>query len=249
MTNNADKRDELLKKFQEYQKMVAGWLRKVRLAEPDDDYEKSDEYKAALDFYRSFKHEDGVDYSGVVAYACELYERYDKTDKTLDDKADSIIKYLGGGSALITFGALATLKTDTFISCILGLFALISLVPFLVCALFAVRYAIQVRRPRSAATLPSVEFAVRIAHYYKTTEEIYLNLWLIYYPICEAALYRNMQKAKLVESAHKLYVWAMGLLLVPVFFISIWLLAAIVNFDNWAPKEKQGQPIKTGQKL
>src|SRR5207249_4332507 len=98
---------------------------------------QSEDYKAALDFYRKFQQQEGVDYSGVLAYARDLYDRHDKTDKLLDEKADSIIKYLGGGSALVTFGALLSIKSDNTNSCILGLVVLVLLIPSLVQAVRA----------------------------------------------------------------------------------------------------------------
>src|SRR5581483_8766257 len=84
-----------------------------------------------------------------------------------------------------------------------------------------------VRRPRGAALAPAVKFAVEIAEHYKTKEDVELNLWLIFHPICEALYFRNMQKAKLVDSAHYCYKRAMQWLFLPVAGISLCLLVAM----------------------
>src|SRR5687768_10843568 len=65
------------------------------LANGVENFEGSPEYQAALAEYRQFEAKEDVDYSGVLTYARELADRYDKTDRALDDKADSIIKDLG----------------------------------------------------------------------------------------------------------------------------------------------------------
>lgn len=240
-------REYFLKKYEEYRHKVGDWINRIWKVTPDDDYEQSEDYKSALNFYRDFEQKDGVDYSGIVDYARELYDRYDKTDKILDDKADSIIKYLGGGSALITFGALMSIKSENYWSSVFAIVALVSLLPSLVCALLAVRKAIHVRRPRSSASLPDVHFALEMAEYHKTKEKLNVNLWLIFYPICEAAYYRNLQKARLVESAHCLYLWAMGLLIVPVVSIAICLTAAAGKADKSGHADNQPQ-LKAVQK-
>ncbi|WP_157369944.1 hypothetical protein [Zavarzinella formosa] len=190
----------------------------------DDDYEKSPDYIAALQAYRQFESQEGVNYEPVIEYARELFDRSEKTDRLLDEKADSIIKYLGGGSALVTFGALMSIKADSPNACLMGVVALVFLIPSLVCAVAAVRYAIMVRMPRASAMPPNVDFAVKMAEFYKDKDAIQLNLFLILSPICEAAVHRNIQKSKGVSAAHRAYAWAMGLLILPVLAMAICLL-------------------------
>ena len=225
--HNLFSRQKILDMYKEYQAKFKGWFERIWQVQPDDDYERHEDYAAALEYYKSFVHKEGIDYSVAITYAHERYDRLDKTDKTLDEKADSIIKYLGGGSALITFGALMSIKADSWQISLQGLVALCSLIPSLFCAFMAVRYAVQVRRPRSSALTPDVKFAVEIAEHYKTNPEIALNLWLIFHPICEALIYRNMLKSKLVDSAHRWYQWALGLLILPVVGIAACLIVAL----------------------
>ena len=220
-------RERFAQMLRDYHAKVGGWIKKLWPSDPGDDYEKSEEYQAALNYYQQFKAQEGVHYDAAITYAQQLHERYDKTDKALDEKADSIIKYLGGGSALVTFGALLSLKTDTRATCILGLVAMVCLIPSLAAAIMAVSHAIRVRRPRASGSLPPVKFAIDMAEFYKTEDQVKLNLWLIFHPLCEAAYFRNLQKAKLVNSTHNCYQWAMILLLIPVVGMAITLIALL----------------------
>jgi hypothetical protein len=243
MNHHQQNREYLVKKYEEYRLKVAAWAKMIWQDAPDDDYEKSPDYAAALEFYQKFEQKDGVEYRGVIDYARQLYDRLDRTDKTLDEKADSIIKYLGGGSALVTFGAFISLRAENLWSAVLGIVTLCCLLPSLICAILAVRKAVHVRRPQSSATIPDVKFAVEMAEFHKTSERLDLNLWLIFHPVCEALYFRNLQKAKLVATAHRLYLWAIGFLLVPLVGIIICLGVAAA----YAPTTARQQSAATSQ--
>jgi hypothetical protein len=217
-------REELARKLRLCFWTVAGWFTWLWKDDIEEDYQKDPEYRAALEYYQQLQTQDEVHYEIAVAYARELYDRYDKTDKTLDEKADSIIKYLGGGSALVTFGALLSVKTDTRSACILGIFGLASLIPSMIAAIFAVVNAVRVRRPRAAGFFPHVRFAVEMSEHHKEEKKISVNVWLLFGPACEAAHFRARYKAKLVARAHKCYQWAIILLLVPITAVIVALL-------------------------
>lgn len=217
-------REQFTQMLREYQAKVAGWVRRRFTGTPDDDYQQSADYREAVEFWQKFQQKDGVDYAVVQKYARELFERYDKADKALDEKADTIIKYLGGGSALIAFGALMTIKTDSRNTCLLGVVALLCLIPSLILASRAIANAVKVRWPRSSATLLPVKFAVKMAEHYKEPEKIDLNLWLMFHPICEAYHFRNTRKAELVRVAHQYYLGAVTLLVLPVIGLAVALL-------------------------
>ena len=69
-----------------------------------------------------------------------------------------------------------------------------------------------------------MEYAVKIAEYYKTPKEIELNLWLMFGPICEAYHFRNQRKAKLLKYAHWCYFGSIACLLVPMIVVASNLL-------------------------
>ncbi len=184
------------------------------------DYSSSKDYNDAVDFFKNFEKKDKVEYGWIMKYAKDLQERFEKTDGKLDEKADSIIKYLGGGSALLTFGALVSIKPEKPETCLLGLIALVSLIPSLCFALLAVQAALRVRSPQSAATPPPLTKAVHLAENYASAEEAELNLVLICHPICEAYAYRNKQKSDDLRRAHEFYAQSLLFVLIPVITIS-----------------------------
>jgi hypothetical protein len=224
VNENAAKRAEIVQMVREYQSKITDWIkREAWNTDSDDDYEDSTEYKEALEYWNKFKQQEQVDYTVALAYARELFERYEKLDKSLDEKADSIVKYLGGGSALVTLGGLFAIKTDVWSNCLLGLVALACMIPSLVVALRAVSAAIRVRQPRASATMLPVKFAVDMAEFHKQKDNTELNLWLMLHPICEAYHFRTFRKSFLVKRAHSCYRWAIGLLLLPVIGMTITL--------------------------
>lgn len=183
------------------------------------DVESSKEYEAALAYWHNFEKKSEVNYVWVAQYAKDLAERSEQTDKVLDEKADSIIKYLGGGSTLLTFGALLSIRPEKPESCWLALAALVSLLPSLVFAVLAVRAALRVRTPQPALILPELTKAIHLAENYGTPEEAELNAVLILHPICEAYALRNARKAVCLKCAHTFYTRSLLLAFVPVFVI------------------------------
>ncbi len=93
MNERAKSREELVDQVRAYQQKVTGWLNQtLPFWRKDDDYTESGEYQIALEAYQQFKKAEEVEYSPVVTYARDLYDRCDKSDKSLDEKADSIIR-------------------------------------------------------------------------------------------------------------------------------------------------------------
>lgn len=223
MNENSKTREEWTKQIRDQvsELVAAIW------AGESENYRDSPAYKYADEFYRNFKAQEGVDYTHAIQYARELYDRYNATDKLYDEKADSIIKYLGGGTGIIAAGALLAMKIDSQRGIILSLVGLASLVPALVCTCLAVHFALNVRKPRRAAMLPKIQFAIEMAHFHKP-EELQINLWLVYYPLCEALGHRNEMKSEHVNKAHLFYRWALWLLVVPVMAIIISLITFLV---------------------
>lgn len=70
------------------------------------DIRSDPDYQVAHDFKDSYEPSDGVDYKWVSTYARETYDRFEQANQNLDAKAESIIKLLGGGTGLVTLGAI-----------------------------------------------------------------------------------------------------------------------------------------------
>lgn len=103
---------------------------------------------------------------------------------------------------------------------------MLCLLPSLFFAVRAVGAAIHVRRPRASASMRPVAWAVEMCEFYKNEDDINLNIGMIYHPICEAMFFRNVQKAKWVDTAHRNYRRAIACLAVPVVGLALclWLV-------------------------
>lgn len=217
MSDTTNERKELVDYLRAYQDKITGWLRgRRRFFGWGGDYTESPAYKKALEEYRQFEEKADVDYAPVIEYARDLHDRYEKCDELLDEKADAIIKYMGGGTALFAFGAIISIKTDDPRSRALAITLLTALLPSLICAVFAVLMAIWVRTPRSVAYLADVGWARRMAEFHKTKPEFELHTYLMLSPICEAAHFRCLKKARWLSFAHYGYMGAMLFLVAPV---------------------------------
>ena len=74
-----------------------------------------DAYKEAVRFKEKWEPEDEVVYDWTVEYAKDCYTRMETTFRYMDEKADSLIKYLGGGTAAVTLGTLATVNGANYL--------------------------------------------------------------------------------------------------------------------------------------
>lgn len=267
MNDNAKRREEFVKKAQEHYAKIAALIRSVWDDSQIINFEDSTEYKEAMQYYKKFTMKDGVDYTAAIAYAREIADRYEKTDKLLDEKADAIVKYLGGGTALVTFGALLSIKTDNWKSGTLAVVAFLSILPFLICTIWAVGAAIRARRPNAALTLPDIKFAVGMAEYHTKPrisfdeqgimfvncdairtdgKALETNLWLILFPICEAAYYRNIVKAKWVNDAFVYYHKSLKWLILPAVGVPV-AVVAMMAIPDPPPPSSPPSGVVTGK--
>ncbi len=177
------------------------------------DYQNHPSYMDAETFKQNFEPKDGCDYKWAIEYAKESYQRLDQTFRYLDEKADAIIKYLGGGTAVVTVAALATVNHYSAWLPIL-------LLPSLGCALAAIALANSARRPRTHPSPPPVTEAVNYAEAYSDkAEATFLGLW---HQCCEGLDVVNAIKAKRVDCAGRCYWWALFCLLLPALVWPIW---------------------------
>jgi hypothetical protein len=150
------------------------------------------EYQKAHDFKNLFHPKNGVDYEWVTGYARQIYDQFDQADQVLDAKAESIIKVLGGGSGLLTLGAILNLpKLPTGV--------LWCLAVALVLALLGIFFAAWVRMPRQAFLPPSIAWALAYSdHYGKDAENKFLAQWHL---ACEGMRLAVRNKARGVTLA------------------------------------------------
>jgi hypothetical protein len=170
-------------------------------------------YQVALDNTKKFTPKPGCDYEWTVAYGKDCYAGLEASFRYLDEKADSIIKYLGGGSAVITVGALAAPG-------VAGSWLPYLFLPSLCCALLAIRAAAEIRQPNWVPGAPPVKVAVEYAEAYgDKAEATFVALW---HACCEGVAVANDDKAKKLRGATRWYVRALAWLLLPVVVWPIW---------------------------
>jgi hypothetical protein len=182
-------------------------FRVIRSAVMGSNLADAADYQAAQRFKETFTPQAGVDYRWVVEHAKATFEHLNRVRAVLDDKANDIIKYVGGGTGLFTLGALASITTrDAY----LVAWAL----PAMGFAFLSVLLAAAARKPSAALGPPDISGATDYAHTYKTRAEAYfLGQWE---PICTACRLANARKAAFVTWATRCYVGALGLLFLPV---------------------------------
>ena len=149
--------------------LIGKWLER-RLPKPTD-VRFDAEYASAHRFKNAFTPQQGVDYHWVQTYAREIYRRLDEADQVLDAKAESIIKLLGGGTGLLSVGAIVNLPrlSGPVAACLLIA---------LVLALAGIVIAARVRVPSQAFLPPTTGWAVRYAESYgDAAEDMFLGQW------------------------------------------------------------------------
>jgi hypothetical protein len=125
-------------------------LTTIRMAFWPPGIETAVECKRAAKFRESSLFKSGVEFGWVFDYAQQYYEKLSKVWKELDDKANEIIKYLGGGTGLFALG-LMTKDLDPRV--------IRAALPAIGCALFAVFSAVLARKPNEVWVLPDAKAA------------------------------------------------------------------------------------------
>jgi len=174
---------------------------------------------AAEAFKSSYDPSPAASHDWVYEYATAAYERSAKAFDKLDDKASDIIKYLGGGTGLLTIAALANMRAENA-----GIIAWS--LPAFASAIVAIYYAIMARKPNDTVEPPSVEVACRYAEHHGQADgpddiaaakdrakAKFLGEWHVAVVGMDLAV---TQKAGRVRFATWFYLFAIALLLLPV---------------------------------
>jgi hypothetical protein len=128
-----------------------------------------EDYVAARDALIQVK--EGVSYEWACKFAKEHWERLDAIFKHLDEKADSIIKYFGGGTGLFALSTVFAINRNT-----VPIYA--SALPAFLLALVTVGLALWARNPIETALPPTVGTAKKTAEICKENgEAAFLKFW------------------------------------------------------------------------
>jgi len=174
---------------------------------------KSDEVRNAFEF--KFAPLPDVDYAWVIKHAKEQFAAADSAFKTADEKAVSIMNYLGSGAGLFTIGSIAGLAANQ-----LNPFVALAGIPSLLLAGLSLVFASLARRPYSAAYQPTAMQASERANLYDLhggtaieAEASLVSTWHQATTLCQDATNR---KAGWVSSATWMFVVSVSLLLLPL---------------------------------
>ena len=150
----------------------------------------------------------------AMKYGEDLWKFRNDVFKALDEKADSIIKYLGGGTGLFALGVIA--KADTSNAWLIKW-----VLPSLVLAILSVGFAIWARFPKETPGLPSVKDLV-IGYLDKVPDEMSQFVWQWHYACVHMKIVCD-NKGWWIMLSSWAYCGAIACLCLPV--VVIWLSA------------------------
>src|SRR5262245_13540499 len=218
-----DERDKVTGTMRETWNRIWSFFRRMFFAELNEpDLTEHEKYKAAFAFKKRIGPEKPPttnpgdpppDMKWICEFAKTSYEKLQSTFERLDEKADAIIKYLGGGTAIVAIGALATMTFKTAP-------LLFLLIPAVLCALRAIYCATVARVPRRVFIPPRVSDAVNYANAFrKEAEVVFIGEWNL---ACEGLELVTRQKAHHVTEATKFFYRSIFCLLLPLVVWPIW---------------------------
>lgn len=185
------------------------------------------EYAKAYEYKNQFQPKDDADYGWVSTYAVFIYNQLQAIETSLDSKAESIIKLMGGASGLLSIGAIINMDKLAALNGPTRFWIAISLI----IALFSVGLAIWARVPRNTVLPPSIAWALEYVEGYESqSESRFLAQWHL---ACEGIRLSNRAKSICVRVAS----W-MGL--VSVLLLAISFFVAMATITTAPPK-----PVET----
>jgi hypothetical protein len=169
-----------------------------------------DEFKEAAHFRETITPVQETDYEWAYDYSKEMYERYLKVYKDLDDKANEIVKYLGGGAGLFTLGVILNVRPET--AGIVGY-----AIPSFLVALAAACIASTARLPALVCLPPDPETAFDYANRF-ASREIAKGAFIGEWHLASVGMKLAIDtKAKRVRLATWTFFGAIFLLIFPMF--------------------------------
>ena len=165
------------------------------------------------EFSDRFVPRPGTDYDWVYAYAKDRFAQTLAAFKDLEDKAASTITYLGGGTGLVSLGAVLSFSEGkispvTVAACFVPLvLAGVSLVLATIS-----RWTAEVHYP------PSIRDAVKFAEHAATATDARAMLAVVIHEGDAATMATLSEKARLVEWSLRCKTAAIAAMLLPVLF-------------------------------
>lgn len=122
--------------------------------------QESPEFQGAWDFQLSYDPDPELDYGWVAEHSADEFKRLSRDVDSLDEKADSLIRYLAAGSGFVSLAALFSGTEPKAI-----LFLLV--VPTLLLLFIALCLAVMARKPQFYSAPPYTQEAFGFVDYFK----------------------------------------------------------------------------------
>lgn len=161
---------------------------------------------------------EGVDYEWVWAYARESIERAFKIYGDLDNKANELIKYLGGGAGILAAASLLTIQED-------HAWIYLWFAPALLSSLVSVFFAVLASKPNPVSLPPSIQDALNIASIARVGERGRAAMIGPLHLVYESLLIANEIKAARVQRATWWFFSTLTMLLVTMLGVAVRLIS------------------------
>lgn len=189
--------------------------------------DEQDEYVKAKEFRKRTFISTPDDYEWVQAYADKAYADIRARVKETEEKADSIIRHLGGGTVIVSLIAISNVNPN-------NAFLPILLLPSVFSAFWAIRLAIVARCPSSILSAPTVKDAIEYAEGYEKMGKAEFNGMM--HEASMALLVSHRLKANVVDIAMRWYFRALCFLTIP---LVIWPTIQLLRQNQPTPSCSQ----------
>ncbi len=182
------------------------------------DIKDNEEWIKAIAFRDEAIPEEGADYEWVWAYTRENIERAYKIYGDLDNKANELIKYLGGGAGILTAASLLSVRED-------HAWIYLCFAPALLSSLVSVFFAVLARQPHPVHLPPSVEDAFGMASNVGSGETARAAFIGPLYVVYKSLLIVIENKARRVQYATWWFFCTLAVLLLAMIGVSLWFIS------------------------
>lgn len=171
----------------------------------------SDEFRGAWDFQLHYEPKEGEDYSWVEKYSQLEFARMLGGVHVLDEKADSLIRYLGAGSVFVSLASL--LKS--------GALPLYVIAPTLILLLLALACAVVARKPQFHPAPPYTREALQFVDFFGSTKGAGARFAAKVGSASVAMKLAGEFKATYIRQAFRFFTWAIVYLVLATLYVQI----------------------------
>ena len=188
------------------------WFKNISITNIKED----DNYKKAFEFSKNFNPKSQKSYDLLYEIAILKYNEINNSVRILDEKADSMIKYLAPSSGLlgIVLG-FAVLKDG---SGLINIIITIGILLILLSIIFAVIFAVYARSPQEEYMLPSISGLSKIVEGYEEESQIKAKIASVIDNTTIAQILICNKKAIKLNYSFNLFVIALIFLLIASLF-------------------------------